>query len=90
MAKALVSKADLERIALQEIRSLPGSEHVRSVEVECETGASHGINWRLYVIANDEGDLDRIQYAAKVTTDRLKRRYDLRPDSVERARDDGY
>ena len=82
MAKTLISKADLERIALQEIRGLPGSEYVRSVEVEYETSAPHGINWRLYVIANDEGDLDRIQYAAKVTTDRLKRRYDLRRDNT--------
>ena len=80
MTKALISRADLERIALQEIRSFPGSEQVRSVEVECESEAPRDTNWRLYVIANDEGDLDRIQYAAKVTTDRLKRRYDLRPD----------
>jgi len=76
--KALISKADLERIALQEIRNFPGSEHVRSVEVESHGNAPRGIDWRLYVIANDEGDLDRIQYAVKVTTDRLKRRYDLR------------
>ncbi|MBR0902621.1 hypothetical protein [Bradyrhizobium liaoningense] len=81
MAKALISTADLERIALQEIRSFPGSEHVRSVEVECETSIPRDINWRLYVIASDEGDLDRIQYAAKVTTERLKRRYMLRPET---------
>lgn len=42
MAKALISKADLERIALQEIRSFPGSEHVISVEVECESSALTG------------------------------------------------
>jgi hypothetical protein len=79
VANALISKADLERIALQEIRSFPGSEHVVAVEVEYEANQPSGINWTLYVIANDEGDLDRIQYAAKVTSDRLKRRYDLRP-----------
>lgn len=38
VAKALISKADLKRIALQEIRAFPGSDHVISVEVECETG----------------------------------------------------
>ncbi|MEH2488885.1 hypothetical protein [Bradyrhizobium sp. AZCC 2230] len=81
MAKALISKADLERIALQDIRTFPGSEHVVSVEVECETSPPRGINWRLYVIANDEGDLDRIQYAVKFTSDRLKRRHELRPAS---------
>lgn len=82
VAKALISKADLERIALQEIRGFPGSEHVLCVEIECETGAPCDIDWRLYVVANDEGDLDRIQYAVKVATDRLKRRYDLRPADV--------
>ena len=79
MPKALISKADLERIALQEIRNFPGSEHVRSVEVESDNNVPRDTDWRLYVIANDEGDLDRIQYAVKITTDRLKRRYDLRP-----------
>ncbi|QHP69553.1 hypothetical protein EI171_21035 [Bradyrhizobium sp. LCT2] len=78
VAKALISKADLERIALQDIRSFPGSEHVVSVEVEYAAHQPQGINWQLCVIANDGGDLDRIQYAAKVTSDRLKRRYDLR------------
>lgn len=78
MAKALISKADLERIALQEIRKFPGSEHVLSVEVESDNSCP-GVDWRLYVIANDQGDLDRIQYAVTVTTDRLKRQYDLRP-----------
>ncbi|WGD55534.1 hypothetical protein QA641_17585 [Bradyrhizobium sp. CB1650] len=82
VARALISKADLERIALQELRSFPGSEHVLSVEIECETDAPYDIDWRLYVIANDEGDLDRIQYAVKVATDRLKRRYALRPADV--------
>jgi hypothetical protein len=78
VAKALISKADLERIALQDIRSFPGSEHVVSVEVEYEAHQPQDMNWKLCVIANDGGDLDRIQYAAKVTSDRLKRRYDLR------------
>ncbi|MCP3397795.1 MULTISPECIES: hypothetical protein [unclassified Bradyrhizobium] len=78
MAKALISKGDLERIALQDIRSFPGSEHVVSVEVEYEARQAQDTNWQLCVIANDGGDLDRIQYAAKVTSDRLKRRYDLR------------
>ncbi|WP_187437154.1 hypothetical protein [Bradyrhizobium rifense] len=78
MAKALISKANLERIALQDIRSFPGSEHVVSVEVEYEAHEPQGMDWKLCVIANDRGDLDRIQYAAKVTSDPLKRRYDLR------------
>ena len=34
MAKALITKQELALIALQEIRSFPGSEHVTSVEVE--------------------------------------------------------
>jgi hypothetical protein len=37
-------------------------------------------HWTLCATAKVEGDLDRIQYAAEVTSDRLKRRYDLRAD----------
>jgi hypothetical protein len=61
VAKALISKVDLELIALQEIRSFPGSEHLLSVEVDYEANQPQGINWTLCVIANDGGDLDRIQ-----------------------------
>jgi hypothetical protein len=33
MSKELIAKQDLERIAMQEIRSFPGCEHVTEVEI---------------------------------------------------------
>ena len=76
--KSLVSKSDLERIALQEIRSYPGGENVLSVEVERDNGQSRGIDWRLHVRASERADIDRIHHAAHTTSRRLKRRYDIR------------
>jgi hypothetical protein len=76
--RSLVSKSDLKRIALQEIRSYPGGENVLSVEVEKDDGQSRGMDWRLHVIASERADIDRIHYAAQTTTRRLKRRYDIR------------
>ncbi|MBR1071316.1 hypothetical protein ABIF65_011853 [Bradyrhizobium japonicum] len=77
MARKLVSKADLELIALQEIRHVPGGELVISVEIEHGDVEPDGLNWRLLVIAKDGADLDRLQYAATTTSHRLKRRYQL-------------
>ena len=79
MQKALLSKADLERLALQEIRSFPGTELVISIEVECGP-QEFGANWTLHVIAQDGCDLDRIHHAADTASHRLKQRYDLRVD----------
>ncbi len=76
--KLSVSKSDLERIALQEIRSYPGGENVLSVEVEKDSGQSRGMDWRLHVTASESADIDRIDQAAQTTTRRLKRRYDIR------------
>ncbi|WGD51563.1 hypothetical protein QA641_40055 [Bradyrhizobium sp. CB1650] len=78
MSRSLVSKDDLERIALQEIRSFPGTENVLSVEIEFERSDRPGMSWRLHVLAQEGCDLARVQYAAKTTTDRLKHRYEVR------------
>jgi hypothetical protein len=77
MARTPVAKKELERIALQEIRSFPGAEHVISVEIECEVDQPCDMSWRLHVTAKDEADFGRITYAARTTTERLKRRYNL-------------
>jgi hypothetical protein len=78
VARTFVSQADLELIALQEIRQVPGGEHVISVEIEHGDLEPDGLNWRLLVIAKDGADLDRLQNAATTTSHRLKRRYQLR------------
>lgn len=74
MRKQVAAK-DLELIALQEIRSFPGGEYVCHVEVEPQGG-----DWTIFATARDGADLDRIQYAVKVTSERLKHRYCLRVD----------
>lgn len=78
MARTAILRKDLELVALQEIRSFPGGEHVVSVEIECGAEEDSDMGWRLHVIAKDEAELDRINYAAKTTTERLKRRYCLK------------
>ena len=77
MPRTLVSKSDLELIALQEIRHVPGGELVISVEIEHDDAEPDGLNWRLLVIAKDGANLDRLQNAATTTSHRLKRRYQL-------------
>ena len=65
--------------ALQELRSFPGAEHVISVEIEGQSDPASDINWTLQVTAKEGGNLERIQYAARTTSDRLKRRYSVGP-----------
>ncbi|UQR62343.1 hypothetical protein LRP30_37215 [Bradyrhizobium sp. C-145] len=78
MSRSPVSKDELERIALQEIRSFPGTEKVVSIEVEFGPDPRPGTSdWKLHVVAQEGCDLARIQYAAKTTSDRLKRRYEI-------------
>jgi hypothetical protein len=78
VARTAILRKDLELVALQEIRSFPGGEHVVSVEIECGAEEDSDMGWRLHVIARDEAELGRINYAAKTTTERLKRRYCLK------------
>ncbi|MGY8685718.1 hypothetical protein Q2941_49630 [Bradyrhizobium sp. UFLA05-153] len=78
MSRLLVSKDDLELIALQEVRSFPGTEKVVSVEVEFKQGDRPGMNWRLHVVAQEGCDIARVQYAAETTLDWLKHRYEIR------------
>ncbi|MGY8685618.1 hypothetical protein Q2941_49090 [Bradyrhizobium sp. UFLA05-153] len=78
MSRLLVSKDDLERIALQEVHSFPGTETVVSVEIELKQGDSPGTNWRLHVVAQEGCDIARVQHAAETTRDRLKHRYEIR------------
>ena len=78
MARTAILRKDLELVALQEIRSFPGGEYVVSVEIECGAEEDSDMGWRLHVIAKDEAELGRINYAAKTATERLKRRYCLK------------
>jgi hypothetical protein len=73
--KIQIAAKDLELVAFQEIGSFPGGEYVCHVEVEPLQD-----DWTLFVTARDGANLERIQHAVKITTERLKHRYCLRGD----------
>lgn len=74
-----IAKEDLERVALQQIRSMPGGEFVRSVEVEYIAEGQGG--WALHTIVTEGGNLDLIQEAARTVRRRLMNSYVLRKHS---------
>ncbi len=80
MVRMLIGRQDLERLALQEIRSFPGGEFVSSVEVEYRTSSENGTNWCLLTYVNDGGSLGPIEHAVQRTRDRLQQQYNLRLD----------
>jgi hypothetical protein len=78
VAKDLIARHDLERIAMQEIRAFPGCEYVTDVEVEYEIDRVLKTNWNMHVYTCEGANLERIQYAINATRDKLRHRYDLR------------
>lgn len=70
-----ISAKDLELIALREIRSFPGGEHVCYVEV-----VTADADWKLHASVRDGADVERVRHATGITTTRLKHRYHLRSD----------
>jgi hypothetical protein len=80
VTKTLVARHELERIALQEIRSFPGCEYVTDIEIAYQLDRAH-TNWTIHVFTREGGDLARIQYAVTTARNRLRHRYDLRPES---------
>lgn len=81
MTKTLVARHELERIALQEIRSFPGCEYVTDIEIAYRVDRVLHTNWTIHVFTREGGDMMRIQYAVTTTRNRLRQRYDLRPES---------
>jgi hypothetical protein len=78
VAKALVTEKELALIALQEIRSFPGGEHVASVDVYRQIDKVEDTNWTLHVFTHEGADMPRIQFAINSTRKRLRHRYDLK------------
>jgi hypothetical protein len=81
MAKALVNRQELALIALQEIRSFPGAQHVTTVEVDRQVDKIARTSWTLHVFTREGGNMERIQFAISTTRKRLRHRYDLRPEA---------
>jgi hypothetical protein len=81
VTKTLVSRYELERIALEEIRSFPGCEYVTDIEIAYQIDKVLRTNWTIHVFTREGGDMLRIQYAINTTRKKLRHRYDLRPES---------
>ena len=78
MTKTLVARHELERIALQEIRSFPGCEYVTDIEIAYQVDRALRTNWTIHVFTREGGDMLRIQYEITTIRNRLRPRYDLR------------
>jgi hypothetical protein len=70
--KNAISTNDLAAIALQELRTFPGAEHITTAYIECADGT-----WVLMVNAREGADLGRIQLAVRETERRLEHQYEL-------------
>ena len=81
MTKTLVARHELERIALQEIRSFPGCEYVTDIEIAYQVDRALHTNWTIHVFTREGGDMLPIQYAINAARKKLRHRYDLRPES---------
>ena len=75
MFRTMICAKDLELIALREIQSFPGGEHVAHVEID----RPHG-DWSLAVTARDGADFAQIRSAVETAIRRLKQKYSLRAD----------
>jgi hypothetical protein len=88
MAKALLSKRDLEKAALVEIRSCYGCEDVRAVLIEHVEGLRPETNWRICSIIRTSGhvakagpaELNGATRAIESVHKRLRAIYELRTD----------
>ncbi|WP_441255907.1 hypothetical protein [Tardiphaga sp. 285_C5_N1_2] len=73
--KVTLSKEELEREALAEIRGRAGCETVKAVDVEyCDLRAD--TNWTMFAFS--EGDPDALHRALEATLEKLRHRYELR------------
>lgn len=75
--KVALSKQELEREALAEMRTFPGCESLRAVDVEY-TDLRADTNWTLYAFAEGGIDADVLHRALETTVDKLRHQYELR------------
>ena len=53
MSKEQISKHDLQRMALQNIRSYPGCEYVKDVQIEYKVDRVQKTNWIMHVFTRE-------------------------------------
>ncbi|MGM4885294.1 hypothetical protein AB8A20_07950 [Tardiphaga sp. 604_B6_N1_1] len=73
--KVTLSKEELEREALAEIRAHAGCETVKAVDVEY-SDLRADTNWTMFAFS--EGDPDALHRALEATLEKLRHRYELR------------
>ena len=81
MSKEQISKHDLQRMALQDIRSYPGCEYVKDVEIEYKVDRVQKTNWIMHVFTREGANMAQVQIAINATRRRLMHRYELRTES---------
>jgi hypothetical protein len=74
VTKTLVARQELERIALQEIRSFPGCEYVTDIEIAYQVDRVPRTNRTIHVFTREGADMLRIQYAISTTRKKLRAR----------------
>ncbi|MDR6659066.1 hypothetical protein J2W51_001608 [Tardiphaga robiniae] len=80
--KVLLSKEELEREALLEMRSHPCCGTLKAVDVEYSDIRADS-NWALYAFSEGRIDPSLLQAALEATAEKLRRRYELRaPDDA--------
>jgi hypothetical protein len=81
VTKTLIARHELQRIALQEIRSFPGGEYVTDIEIAYQVDRVLRTNWTIHILTGEGGDMRRIQQATNSTLKKLRLRYDLLAES---------
>jgi hypothetical protein len=81
MSKEQISKHDLQRMALQDIRSYPGCEYVKDIQIEYKVDRVQKTNWIMHVFTREGANMVQVQIAINATRRRLMHRYELRTES---------
>jgi hypothetical protein len=80
VAKKLISAKDLELVALQELRGLPGCERITLVRVSRISDQRFETNWSLIALTSDREQSDAIRAATARTQEKLRDIYNLFAD----------
>ena len=75
--KVILSKQELEREALAEMRKCAGCETLKAVDVEY-SDLRADTNWTLYAFTEGRVDPGALHSALEATVNKLRHRFDLR------------
>jgi hypothetical protein len=75
--KVILSKKELEREALAEMRKCPGCETLKAVDVQY-SDLRADTNWTLYAFTEGRIDPGALHSALEMTVNKLRHQYELR------------